>query len=117
MKLIKNIHVTALVFMAIASQSTFAHSPLISSVPSNQATISEAPASVELSFKSEVKLILLRLSGDSIDLKLKAKAADPSKMFSLELPALPSGSYVAAWHALGRDGHLMKGKIHFAISP
>lgn len=108
---------SVLLTLAVCSAPALAHSPLTSSSPANKAQLDAAPETFELKFKSEVKLLQLHLTGDSVDSKIKPDNKQPSQSFTLDLPALKAGSFVAAWRALGSDGHLMKGKIKFTVAP
>ncbi len=96
--------------------SAFAHSPLLSSEPSNNARLEQSPDSFQLSFKREVRLLKLKLEGaQELVLKPGPDAAQSSH-HELPLPtALAAGKYIASWRAMGEDGHLMKGRIKFSI--
>jgi len=94
-----------------------AHTPLLHSVPENGATLETAPAEFVLTFKKKVKLVLLRLKGGSIDLKLRPEINAEKDKHALTLPELSTGSYTATWRAIGKDGHVMKGSIPFSIQP
>jgi methionine-rich copper-binding protein CopC len=47
--------------------------------------------------------------------KLTAPAAAQARI-RVPLPALAAGDYVVSWRALGADGHLVPGQIHFTIT-
>jgi len=110
-----------------------AHSPLATLSPKDGAVLEQAPAEVEMVFKSLVKLIKLemqKLSSDErsslfgglfISHKGKNIALDThflmkkSKQYLIGLPALDAGDYFIKWRALGEDGHVIKGEFRFKV--
>lgn len=107
-----------LAIWTISSMGTaFAHSPLLSSSPIHKQTFKAAPTEIQLTFKAETKLIQILVKGADMQQLLRPTKVAENTTHTMILPALNSGNYVATWRALGKDGHLMKGKIGFSISP
>jgi len=106
----------ALVLMAFASQS-HAHAHLHSTKPANHSTLSTAPTTVSLEFEEAVQLTALAIQkGDATAQKIAPLPAEPSKTFTLPLPAIGSGHYVVTWRAVSDDRHVMSGKLDFTVS-
>ena len=101
----------------LISGQTYGHAMLEKSSPANNAILSAAPKSINLTFGHQTKLVMLKLlkGKDAIPVAVNASAAD-SKTFSIPLPALTPGQYQATWSTLSADGHPMKGTISFTIS-
>ena len=104
-----------LVACALAIPAADAHSPLLRSVPENDARLEYAPTEIRLAFQKQVKRVLLRLTGESLDHKLRPTSSAASNEHSLTLPELSAGNYTATWRAIGKDGHVMKGSITFSV--
>jgi methionine-rich copper-binding protein CopC len=100
--------------------SAQAHSGLDSSSPADGSIITEAPASIVLTFSEE-----LLPGADSVSLN----AADGTNVVSanvqpdgssVELPwpaDLPAGDYQAAFRVVSADGHPVTGAISFTYAP
>lgn len=108
---------TLLLTCALPMSAALAHSPLMHSAPNNGETLQTPPKEIKLEFKKQVKLVLIRLTGDTIDQKLRPDSSAENKEHTLMLPELSDGNYTAAWRAIGKDGHIMKGAIKFSIHP
>lgn len=106
-----------LVTCVLAIPVALAHSPLMHSAPNNGETMQTSPQEIKLEFKKQVKLVLIRLTGDTIDQKLRPDSSAENSEHTLMLPELSNGDYTAAWRAIGKDGHIMKGVIKFSIHP
>jgi methionine-rich copper-binding protein CopC len=108
--------VTSTASLLIAGQA-YGHAMLKNSSPANNAVLSVAPKSIDLTFGHPTKLVMLKLLKDKdvIPVTVDTSAAD-SKTFSIPIPALTQGQYQATWSTLSADGHPMKGVISFTIS-
>jgi len=115
--LLKQLLNSSLLAGALSIPAAYAHSPLLHSEPGNGATLEAPPAQIKLEFKNPVKLVLIRFSGGNMDQKLRPKSLVESDEHSLILPELSAGNYKAAWRAIGKDGHVMKGSIEFSVRP
>lgn len=104
----------------IGSTPAWAHSGLASSNPADGAVISEAPASITLTFDEE-----LLPDADSISLNAadgtnitSAKVEPTGNTVELPWPAdLPAGEYQAAFRVVSADGHPVTGAISFTYAP
>lgn len=103
--------------LLLASTTTFAHTNLVSSTPSDQAMLDKAPTEISLKFGANLKLIGLTV----IDSKGKKVALDfkPSNTmqasFKQKLPVLAPEMYTVNWVAMGQDSHKMSGKFGFMV--
>ena len=110
-----------------------AHSPLATLSPKDGAVLEQAPAEVEMVFKSLVKLIKLEMQklnseecsslldclftsnkGKNVTLD-KHFLMKESKQYLIGLPSLDAGDYIIKWRALGEDGHVIKGEFRFKV--
>jgi len=118
-----------LVALAIAALSAlpvalaapaFAHSGLETSNPADGAVISEAPASISLTFDEELladadSISLNRADGTNVT---SANVQPIGKTVELPWPAdLPAGDYQAAYRVVSADGHPVTGAITFIFAP
>lgn len=117
MSIITRLLNAVLVACVLSIPAALAHSPLLHSAPNNGETLNAPPKEIKLNFKKQMKLVLIRLTGDAIDQKLRPVSNAESSEHTLELPQLSNGDYTAAWRAIGKDGHIMKGVIEFSIHP
>lgn len=117
----------------LKSTVVFAHSPLNSTSPKNNETLSQSPEQLKMNFKSGAKLVKITLLKQSDEEKntivsnlfsksnnKKIKIEDNALMkmspkHIIGLPKLTSGKYLFQWRAMSRDGHLIKGDINFII--
>ena len=112
MKLLNSL-IAACLFLL--SSSVLAHTGIQSSSPSNGEKLSQAPETIDLSFKGLVRLLKIEVkdsTGDSIDIPLEPDA-EPSKDFSLPLPDIKASAYQVNWTIAGADGHKIKGRFAF----
>jgi len=117
MKISNKIYWVFLFVVLIALNKVEAHSALTASSPENGAVLNEAPTTLELKFKGQVKLVKVILSGDNID---ESKlSVEPDKgfdnNFTLTLPSLTSGKYTISWMVMGADTHKITGEISFNV--
>lgn len=100
-----------------ASTAAHAHSPLTGSEPPDGATLQQAPASVQLQFRSRVRLVsaVLELaSGSKQRLTVSKKVA---KEHIVALEDVSTGKVTVRWKALSMDGHSMSGSVSFSVTP
>ncbi len=104
----------------IVATHTYAHTGLESSVPGNNAMMTESLEKLELHFSSEVNLTQLELvdkvTGESIPLSF-TPTTTASVHFDQPLPALKITTYQVNWTAMGADGHKMEGNFSFMMHP
>jgi methionine-rich copper-binding protein CopC len=114
---IKLFLIAASTAIALNMSAAYGHVMLEGSTPANNAVLGVAPKSIDLVFGHPTKLVMLKLmrGKDSVPVTVDASAAD-SKTFSIALPTLSPGHYLATWSTLSPDGHPMKGTLSFTIS-
>lgn len=118
MKIFKKLTILSLVLLsALMSSLVSAHSGLKNSIPENGATLNKAPETLQLEFKTPIKLVKLQLIGESG--KVINLIKSPNKTFNniinVELPALNIGNYEVKWMVMGKDTHKMKGTVSFMV--
>ena len=103
--------------LALVSTLAFGHTELSSSMPANDATLASAPEQVRLTFSEDVTLTALSLrDSGGASFELGALPTSARREFSITAPALPPGSYMVGWRAVGADSHVVSGEIHFTVA-
>ena len=102
----------ALLWSALA----LAHAHLTGSSPADGAQVTAAPTELVLSVSEAAQLTALAIArAGGAKQKLTAPATAQARI-RVPLPALAAGDYVVSWRALGADGHLVPGQIHFTLT-
>jgi len=102
----------------LIAQSAQAHAHLEKSTPAEGSTLSAPPAAVEMTFSEAARLTALWIQRDQEQRRaIKDLPANAGTVLRVALPVLTSGAYVLAWRAVGADGHVTSGVLHFAVSP
>ncbi|MFZ6674486.1 copper resistance CopC family protein [Undibacterium sp. Xuan67W] len=114
--MIQRILIVIATFCLMNSGQVHAHAMLERSSPANNAVLSAAPRTIDLSFGHPTKLVMLKLLKGQEVIPLLTDNGQSAKTFSVALPALTSGKYLATWSTLSGDGHAMKGSITFTIT-
>ena len=102
-------------------QIALAHAKLKSSLPAANATVSDAPHELRLTFteKPELavsKVILLADGKDTIPLgKLAADAKSAETVVAPVSGHLGAGRYTVQYRVAGRDGHPIRGSFAFTV--
>lgn len=108
--------VAGIVLLLLASPA-FSHSPLLSSSPTDGASVTALPEAFEMRFKDTARLVRFTLSGEAagdIELggdHLMVEAQD----HRIKLPILAADAYEVRWRAMSADGHIIKGGLTFDI--
>jgi methionine-rich copper-binding protein CopC len=102
---------------ALAAAPCFAHARLQSSVPANNAQLTEAPKTLTLKFDEAAQLAVLKLIGAGKEVPIAVDKADKAAAtFTVGLPALAPGKYEVRWTAVSADdGHVTRGSFTFSI--
>lgn len=103
--------------MLFAAVPAFAHSSLRQSTPADQAVISAAPETLEMSFSDAIRLTRVDFGpagGNMSELDL-GKVSGFVTDYSLTLDPVGPGLYRVEWRGLGVDGHAMKGLFEFSV--
>jgi copper resistance protein C len=95
-----------------------AHATLQSSVPADNARLTEVPKSLTFNFSETAQLAIVKLVVDDREISIPVdKSAKASRSFTLPLPGLAAGSYTVQWTAVAAaDGHVSKGSFAFSIT-
>ncbi len=113
------------IFLAPAA---FAHARLVRSTPERNATLSAAPATIELWFNElldEGFHAIEVFPASELNRKPRRNLAtqkpivNPRDRTQIHAPLgpLPPGDYVVEWRVLSRDGHSAPGRFTFRILP
>ena len=111
----KNILLAAMI--GIWATSAMAHSPLDSTTPANEATITEALSEIALDFKGNIRLTRMKMTyadNPSVNLDLSGHDGFISD-YSVPMATMGSGIYVIEWRGLGDDGHALNGTFKFTV--
>lgn len=97
----------------------WAHNSLVEAVPAKNATLTEAPATVKLSFlqKLDPEFTTIVVS-DAAQQKVPAdppKVANKTGTLTLTAP-LANGDYTVAYQVVSTDGHTVKGSYKFTVA-
>lgn len=101
-----------------AAPAAFAHAAMTKTNITDQASFAQAPKTFSATFEHETSLAGLMLMGPGakhIELDYKPSTA-MAKTFEVPLPALAAGAYILSWKTVAKDGHAMKGDIHFTVT-
>jgi hypothetical protein len=115
MRAFRNLLVASL--LASIAVTAFAHTPLKSSAPENGAVLTESPAILELNFRQAVRLAKVELqTAEGIKVAVDFKPVpEAAASYSISLPILKAGRYIANWTAIGADSHKIEGKVEFGV--
>jgi methionine-rich copper-binding protein CopC len=95
-----------------------AHTKLEKSVPADGATVTSAPAAIELYFNEtlDMKVSKVEVTGPSGKVELgPAHSMAAKDIMAAVKGTLGNGKYTVAWQAAGDDGHLQKGQFSFTV--
>lgn len=103
--------------LATFALSAGAHAHLQKSSPAEGSVITTSPSNLVLNFSEPARLTVLSIQkGDETKQTLKASTT-PAQQISIPLPQLTPGAYLVSWRAVGDDGHVTAGALHFTLSP
>ena len=105
---------------ALSAPVSFGHAKLLRSQPAANATLKQAPRTVELWFSEELEssfstIVVRDQNGKQFD-KNNARVGEDGKKLEIDLDDLASGTYTVEWKALSTDQHTMKGKFGFTVA-
>jgi methionine-rich copper-binding protein CopC len=106
--------------LALAPLSAGAHAFLVKSSPARRATLTHAPARVDLTFNERLEPAYSRVSvwderGVQVDLRDGAVAATEPRRLGVALPSLPPGTYTVRFRVLSVDGHVVESSFPFTV--
>jgi len=103
--------------IGIWATSAMAHSPLDSTTPVNEATLTEMPTEVLMDFKGDIRLTRVAITHadtHSMDMDMGDQTAFTQE-FTLPMQDMGAGKYVVKWRGLGADGHALNGIFSFTV--
>lgn len=93
-----------------------AHTHLVKAVPADGSTVKVSPPQFILTFAEPARLTALSLQKDAEPArKIGPLPGIASAQISIPAPQLAAGRYVLSWRAVGDDGHVMPGQVHFTV--
>ena len=103
--------------MMIWATGAIAHSPLKSTIPVDDAVISEVPLEVLLAFKGHIRLTRMTMThADNDAVKMDIIGYNGFiKDYVIPVQSMGRGIYVINWRGLGADGHALNGKFSFLV--
>jgi copper resistance protein C len=111
------VNILAALLCAGALATAHAHSHLRSSIPAEGSTVA-APSQVVLGFSEVSQLAALTLTrGTESTLKVAPLPPQPAQQLTVALPKLGAGAWTLTWRAVGDDGHVTHGNVHFTVAP
>ena len=109
------------IFIAIAftifTTGALAHSALKTISPANNAIVTQAPKTIELTFKNSIHLTKITLKYEdksSIILDLSGTKGFVTD-YSIPLKEMGFGSYNFEWRGLSKDGHILIDSFSFVV--
>ena len=107
-----------IILFALASSVALAHMHVTKTAPEDGATLSEAPASVQVWYSQEPDSAVskMTMTGPSGEVKLMVHpGGDKSLMGMVQGKNLGDGDYVITWQSAGDDGALQNGEYKFTV--
>ncbi len=104
-------------FVFFGSGLGWAHSKQETTVPANNAVLTEAPAELVLKFDKPMRITKLALT-DQAGTDYEVQRTDQMKhvlKLVAQLDPVPNGEYQVEWRGLSEDGHPMKGTFSFTV--
>ncbi|MFK7846126.1 MAG: copper resistance protein CopC [Rhodothermales bacterium] len=113
-------HITHLLAITlILVGQAFAHSPLKSTSPENNAKLDNIPEMLHLTFSKPARIVKVVMTHTNGDASHEMKLELPSKEITDEVHLTPefmgAGEYTVDWRALSEDGHTIKGNFSFMV--
>lgn len=92
-----------------------AHAHLSAAVPP-EGSSGKAPERVVLSFSEAARITTMTLQREGEEpRKLTPLPAEMAARITVPLPRLSPGKYTLSWRAIGSDGHVVPGALHFTV--
>jgi methionine-rich copper-binding protein CopC len=108
----------SVVLVAASGVALLAHMKATRTEPASNATVTAAPARIQVWFTQapDIKVSRLELSGPAGPVKLTGFSATSEKSIVAAVEGtLADGRYVARWQSAGDDGHVQKGEFAFSV--
>lgn len=92
-----------------------AHAHLTAAVPA-EGSAGQAPEHIVLSFSEAARITAMTLQRESEEpRKITPLPAQAAARITVPLPKLSPGKYTLSWRAVGDDGHVVPGALHFTV--
>ena len=107
------------VVFAASTTLALAHAGMKASNIAANAVIDVLPAAFTMSFTQPVGLAAFTLENET-GVPITLDFTPPKGMateFSIPLPRLAPGRYLAKWRTMAKDGHAMAGEVRFTLAP
>jgi methionine-rich copper-binding protein CopC len=98
----------------MAAATAHAHAHLTSSDP-GEGSAGKSPGQIVLTFSEPARLTALNLQRKDAESRKLALPATTAARLTIPLSNLVPGSYTLEWRALGGDGHITSGAVHFTV--
>jgi len=102
----------SLLFLAAATAHAHAH--LTSSDP-GEGSSGKSPGQIVLTFSEPARLTALSLQRKDAETRKLTLPTTTAARLTIPLSNLAPGSYTLEWRALGGDGHITSGAVHFTV--
>lgn len=115
--LVAGLAVAVVALLATAAPAS-AHDKLVSSDPTSDQTLKEAPDTVSLTYSADVLdmgAAVVVTDGDGTDWVSAAPTIDGATVTAVLDPGLPDGGYEIRWRVVSSDGHPITGIVPFAV--
>jgi len=115
------IRFSALTLCAVfAAGPAFAHAHLRSATPGVDSTVTTPPTAVSITYSEAVepKFSTIEVddsTGKRVDKQDPHTAPNDSKVLSVSVPSLSTGTYKVIWHATSVDTHKTEGTFTFTV--
>jgi methionine-rich copper-binding protein CopC len=104
---------SAALFLVVATAHAHAH--LTAAVPA-EGSAGKAPEHIVLTFSESARITAMSLQREGEEpRKLAPLPAEMAARITIPLPKLLPGKYTLNWRAVGDDGHVVPGTLHFTV--
>ena len=111
----KSSWLTGLAMLALAGAAE-AHTHLKEAVPANGSTLKTAPQNIELTFSEPARVTALSIQKEGgSEQKLEPLPKDAAAHVMVPAPKLDPGKYTVSYRVMGKDNHVMSGKVQFTV--
>jgi methionine-rich copper-binding protein CopC len=103
--------------LLLAPALALGHAIKTETTPADGATLSRAPAAIEMSFDTPVRITLVEITdraGETYEVDYTR--GEPVSEFTATPAELPPGRYTVEWRGLSDDGHPASGTFAFTIN-
>lgn len=105
-------------FFLLFASVALAHGGIkVTTTPSDNAMLMEAPSSLSLAYSEPLRLLKVSVSGKAtgrIAVNFKPSGEKQSE-YNVALPSLSADTYTVEWIAMSSDGHKMKESFSFMV--